>query len=161
MELVEITGLFEIETGATMPAIISTDTELFVTFHVGRLNGLDSAQYDLNFTISFNGCIKYTFGSPGNETIEGHPYSRLGMSSYSFYELRNSDLIKSLQEIDNIHPNANHGKWKSYKHYILTFHDNMFECVAKSFEVQNSSVRERALTAVKALSSRHQNPTPF
>ena len=51
------------------------------------------------------------FGMPGNETIGGHPYSHLGMKSFSFYELKNSDLIK-----------------------ILTFHDNMFECVARNFE---------------------------
>ena len=72
-----------------------------------------------------------------------------------------SPVIKSLQEIDRIHRRHNPAKWKLYKHYMLTFHDNMFECVAHSFEVQNSSVLQRALETVNALSFRHQNPTPF
>ncbi len=44
--------------------------------------------------------IKYTLGIPSNETIQGHPYNKLGMMPYSFYELRNSDLIERLQEVE-------------------------------------------------------------
>ena len=68
------------------------------------------------------------------------------MKSYSFYELRDSDLIKSLQEIGEIHPNYNPKKWEMYKHYILTFHDNMFECIAKDFELreENRSLYKQA-----------------
>lgn len=65
------------------------------------------------FALKFKMYLKYTFGLPGEETIQGHPYSKLGLQSHSFYELRNSDLIKSLQEIENVHPEYNPERWKS------------------------------------------------
>lgn len=97
--------------------------------------------------------LKYSFGIPGDETIHGHPYSKLGMESYSFYELKNSDLIKSLQDIDQVHPQYNPKKWKMYKHYILTFHDNMFECIAQCFEIreENTSLYNQAAKMLNQL----------
>ena len=79
--------------------------------------------------LNFKRYIKYTLGIPSNETIQGHPYNKLGMMPYSFYELRNSDLIERLQEVEKIHPYYNSDKRKKHKHYIFTFHDNMFECI--------------------------------
>jgi hypothetical protein len=91
---------------------------------------------------------------PGNETIDGHPYYKLGMQSCSFYELRNSDFIKSLQDIDKVHPEYNPESWKAYKHYIITFHDNMFECIAKDFEIreENTSLYNQATVMLNSVS---------
>lgn len=140
MELVEIKGLFEMDYGAPLPIILSSDNELLVAFFIDKENAYAIPQecdiYDAGvLTLEFKQCLKYTFGMPGNESMYGHPYSKLGMQACSFYELRNSDLIESLREIDKIHPFYNSERWKMYKHYILTFHDNMFECVARGFEI--------------------------
>ncbi|KMQ67375.1 hypothetical protein ACM39_13100 [Chryseobacterium sp. FH2] len=146
MELIEIKGLFEMDFGSPSPTILSNDTELFVAFYADKEGSSTIPQvrntvYDTGvFALKFKMYLKYTFGLPGEETIQGHPYSKLGLQSYSFYELRNSDLIKSLQEIENVHSEYNPERWKKYKHFILTFHDNMFECVAQDFEIREENI---------------------
>ena len=145
--------------GAPSPIILSNDSELFIAFYadIERPFGLPqkcNTIYDTGiFALKFKVYLKYLFGLPGEETIQGHPYSKLGMKSYSFYELKNSDLIKSLQEIEQVHPQYNEDKWKMYKHYILTFHDNMFECIAQDFEVreENISTYNQALAMINKL----------
>ncbi len=131
--------------GAPSPTIISNDTELFIVFYMDIDDMLALHQrniiYDSGVVVfKFDKYIKYTFGMPGNETIQGHPYSKLGIKSYSFYELKNSDFIKELQNIDKIHPYYNQEKWYKYKHYILTFHDNMFECIAQGFTINEENI---------------------
>lgn len=163
MELIELNSGFQINVGAPEPIIISNDNELFIAFYADKQSSSTVPQepniiYDEGiFALKFKVFLKYTFGLPGDETMQGHPYSELGMNPYSFYELRNSDLIKSLQDIEKIHPNYNPEKWKMYKHYILTFHDNMFECIAQDFEIreENTSLYNQATVMLSELSVRH------
>ncbi|MBK7988192.1 MAG: hypothetical protein IPK11_15040 [Ignavibacteria bacterium] len=94
---------------------------------------------------------------PGNETIQGHPYRALGLESHSFYELTKSDLIENLKKISSIHPNYKDSQWLSDRHYILTFHDSMFECIAQDFEIreENTSLYDQATEMLSELSVRH------
>lgn len=157
MELIEINSGFQINVGAPEPIIISNDNELFIAFYADKKasstipqenNVIDDTEI---FTLEFKQFLKYTFGMPNNETIHGHPYSKLGMNSYSFYELKNSDLIKTLQNIEKVHPQYNPKKWEMYRHYILTFHDNMFECIAQGFEIreENISLYDKVVVLLK------------
>lgn len=161
MELIEIKGLFSMDKGAPCPMIISNDTEMFIIFYTDMEDFLEIHErntiYDsVIVVLNFERYIKYTFGMPGNETIQGHPYSKLGMKSYSFYELRNSDLIERLREVDKMHPYYNPDKWKKYKHYILTFHDNMFECIAHSFTIneKHTSLYNQASSILTKISAK-------
>lgn len=163
MELVEIKGLFEMDTGSPSPMVISNDNALFVIFYsdgqiVEALPQQRNTVYDTGICIlKFNGCIKYSFGMPGDETIVGHPYSTMGMQSYSFYQMKNSKWIRKLQDIDRVHPSYSQDKWKIYNHYIITFHDNMFECVSKDFEIREEpvSVYHQAASILNELSVKH------
>ncbi|MBD1432702.1 hypothetical protein H8B06_07700 [Sphingobacterium sp. DN00404] len=160
MELIEIKGLFEMDFGSPSPTILSNDNELFIAFYADRQNSSTIPQerniiHDTGiFALKFKVYLKYAFGLPGEETIQGHPYSKLGMKSYSFYELKNSELIKSLQDIEKVHPQYNPKKWEMYRHYILTFHDNMFECIAQDFEIreENTSLYNQAAVMLNELS---------
>jgi hypothetical protein len=53
-----------------------------------------------------------------------------------------------------VHPYYDPHKWEKYKHYILTFHDNMFECVAKNFEIRegNTSLYNQVTIILNELS---------
>lgn len=163
MELIEIKGLFEMDYGAPSPTILSNDSELFIAFYADKESDSSipverNVVYDTGIiALKFSGFLKYIFGSPGDETIHGHPYSKLGMKSCSFYELKNSDLIRSMQDIDRVNPYYSSEKWKPYKHYILTFHDNMFECVAQNYEIreEKTSLYNQATTLLNELSVRH------
>jgi hypothetical protein len=146
MKLVEIKGLFEMDMGAPVPLVISNDNELFLTFYRDKFSKREvpverNTVYDEGvFVLNFKFYLSYRFGLPGNETIQGHPYYKLGLKPYSFFELKDSDFIGQLIKIERIHPYFNPEKWKVYKHYILTFHDNMFECIAEGFELEEKSI---------------------
>lgn len=160
MELIEIKGLFEMDCGSPSPMIVSNDSELFIAFYSYKQSTTLEPQerntvYDTGiFALNFKSYLKYSFGLPSNETIEGHPYYKLGIKSFAFYELKGSDLIKQLEDIEKVHPYYTPDKWTDYKHYILTFHDNMFECVAKGFEIreENVSIYHKATTMLNELS---------
>lgn len=128
--------------GTPNPVIISSDHDLIIAFHKREDDNetFEAVQNQQVTVIRFTGYLKYTFGSPGDETIHGHPYAKFRMSAYSFYELKNSDLIEFLKKVDQVHPYHDKEKWKHYKHYIITFHDNMFECVAQGFEIRNKAM---------------------
>lgn len=163
MELVEIKDLFEMDCGSPSPIILSNDNELFIAFYADKhsLSNIPQERntvYDTGiFALKFKLYLKYTFGMPGDETLHGHPYSKFGLKSYAFYELKNSDLIKSLQDIDKVHPHYNTKKWEKYRHFILTFHDNMFECIAQDFEIRedNTSLYNQATIMLNELSGKH------
>lgn len=163
MELFEIKGLFEMDFGSPSPVILSNDNELFVSFYADKNDGLDTpiernTIYDTGIIVlKFKDFLKYTFGLPSNETIQGHPYYKLGMRACALYELKQSDLICHLQNIEKVHPYYNPEKWNEYKHYVLTFHDNMFECVAKGFEIseENKSIYYETEAILKELFHKH------
>lgn len=160
MKLNEISGLLSIDVGVPAPTIISNDSNLYLMFYS---NGEDistealqerNSVYDRGiYILKFNLFLNYKFGMPSNEIIIGHPYSKLGLQPYSFYQLEDSDWIKKLMKIDSVHPYYDKKKWVIYKHYILTFHDNMFECIAKDFEIseESSSVYKQAHTIINEM----------
>lgn len=146
MKLIEISGLLSIDVGAPTPTIISNDSNLYLMFYSNEESTDNEVLKERNsvydrgiFVVRFNMFLQYKFGMPNNEIIIGHPYSKLGLKPYSFYQLEGSDWIKELMKIDSIHPYYNKENWVSYKHYIFTFHDNMFECVAKDFEINETT----------------------
>jgi hypothetical protein len=161
MELIEINGLFEMDCGSPSPTILSNDNELFIAFYADKKGNFfepteRNTIYDTGiFALKFKRYLKYSFGLPGNESLDGHPYKKLGIKSYSFYELEDSDLIKELQNIEKVHPYYDSAKWKMYKHYIITFHDNMFECVAQGFEIreENASLYNQVSNMLRELSA--------
>jgi hypothetical protein len=134
MKLTPIEGAFEMDYGAPRPLIIANDQYLLVAFQ----GDADTLEEEYVIGMKFSGPRKHRFGIPGNETIFGHPYYQQGLRAAGFYELENSDWIAELQEIARVHRYHNPDTWTKLKHYILTFHDNMFECVAESSTILDS-----------------------
>ncbi|PWG78231.1 hypothetical protein [Pararcticibacter amylolyticus] len=162
MRLVEIKGLFEMDAGAPSPLIISNDTELVVCFYVDNEVMTDLSERNTGYeigvvVIKFKGYLYYNFGLPGNETLRGHPYYKLGIKSFGFYELLDSDLINKLKQIEKVHPYYNAAKWDGFRHFILTFHDNMFECVSSEFDVirEEMSVYNKAYSVLSSIATKH------
>lgn len=151
MKLKEINNAFDIDGGAPEPIVLSNDDKLFLGFYGNKYEAMQEQIENSNtVTVKFSGYIKYTFGIPTNETLHGHRYYSLGLRSYGFYELENSDLIGEIIKIERIHTNFDREKWKKYKHYIISFHDNLFECVAKDFEVlENHSLYNQMFEFLK------------
>jgi hypothetical protein len=85
----------------------------------------------------------HMFGPPNDETFAGHPLVERGLSPYGVFEVYDSSWLRQLTGL---------GKprqiWKPYDdlhHFIFSFHDSTFECVAKSLAV---NLREGSLRDV-------------
>lgn len=120
--------------GAPSPLIIANDNHLLVAF----LGDAGILEKEPVICVNFSLPRKHRFGLPNDETIFGHSYYQLGLRAGGFYELENSDWIAELQKIARVHRYYDADRWTKLKHYILTFHDNMFECVAESFTILDS-----------------------
>jgi hypothetical protein len=156
MRLVEIKDVLEIEPNAPTPIIISEGVNVTVCFYGKECNS--EGKEDI-FVLKFEGCSKYSIGSPGEETLSGHPYYKLGLESGLFYELINSDLIESLKKNDSVHDSHNPEAYDKLKHYIITFRDEMFECIAHGYNVQklenpNRSTVEQAQIELRNIAAR-------
>lgn len=129
MKLIEIKGIFDMDAGAPSPLLVAGESYLKVLFYT------DNEPYCC--ALEFVKVMHHKFGIPGNETINGHPYYQLGLGPYGFFELVGSDYIKFYKAISEVHERFDAARWESYRHFIVTFHDTMFECIATDYEVHN------------------------
>jgi hypothetical protein len=70
------------------------------------------------------------FGGPNDEALSGHPLYSRGLKFYSAHQVLNSSWIKIREKMNSVHPRHNPIFFYKKNHYIITFHDNMFECIA-------------------------------
>jgi hypothetical protein len=90
----------------------------------------------------------------------GHESSRAqvplygkGLEAYRAHEVRNSRWLAAEQATNSVHRGYNAASWQDTKHYLLMFHDDCFECLAKGYKVEvvNCSFREAVNRVVERL----------
>jgi hypothetical protein len=80
--------------------------------------------------IRFPLCIYVVFGAPNDEALGGHPLSPLGLRAYAVHEVKNSSLVRMLEQRNAVHPRHDRAIYlKDKKHYVFTFQDSTLECV--------------------------------
>jgi len=147
MKLIEIIDQFHMDTGAPDPMVFSARNRTFIIFF-GTITQDSEAPDIETVMIEFTGCVKSSLGSPNDEALHGHPYYALGLRSYGFYQLENSDLLKQIIEMQSVHSRFDAEKWTFYKHYIITFHDELFECIARSFTVSKGNEHYQQMLSI-------------
>lgn len=69
------------------------------------------------------------FGYPNDEALPGHPLFANGLNYYGVFEVRESSWAARLDEQNEVSfPNA--VATRPQTHFIITFHDSTFECLA-------------------------------
>lgn len=133
------------DTGAPMPSLVTDDSHLFLAYIVSEPDPNGSGQPQKASAISpdeqiaivrFQSPYSHSFGAPNDEALEGHPLSSRGLKNYAWFEVFNSSWIKALERMNSVHPQHRPESFKAYRHYVGTFHDSTFECVARGFDVQ-------------------------
>lgn len=109
--------------GAAMPLILANDNNLLLAYEVAP----EGEQYAV---LKFNRPYAHYFGSPNDETFGKHPLAQRGLAPYGVFEIRNSSRIRALERMNNIHSKHEAHRFDGRRHFIFTFHDNTFECVA-------------------------------
>lgn len=85
--------------------------------------------------IRFQGQYEVRFGGLNDEALRGHPLWDKGLRPYAAHEVINSSWIAEAERRNSVHP-YHHGGWhKELTHYILCFHDETLECLAKGIQI--------------------------
>lgn len=86
----------------------------------------------------------YFFGPPNDEAFLGHPLANRGLHSYSVSRVEHSSWIRKLERMNSVHPRHRPERFWQLQHLVFAFHDSIFECVCRSFEISRlrGSIRD-------------------
>jgi hypothetical protein len=88
------------------------------------------ADHDIG-VVEFKRVTSIKIGFFNEEMLRGHPLWGSGLEFYSAHEVKNSPWITELMEADRAHERFDESQWSGRRHFMLTFHDQTLECVAK------------------------------
>ena len=127
------------DAGAPTPVLLSglrTFVAFYLSAHDPLPGGTNSRARDPQADrgigiVEFKRMTSVKIGSPNDEVLRGHPLWGSGLEFYSAHEVKNSPWIAELMQVDRAHEHFDESQWTGRRHFILTFHDETLECVAK------------------------------
>ncbi|MEO6148788.1 MAG: hypothetical protein ABIP28_01435 [Mucilaginibacter sp.] len=85
--------------------------------------------------VSFEGST-FRFGIANDEVFSGLPLYNHGLKAYRAHIVEHSEWIEELKGIHKVHPYYNEDSWRDRNHYMLLFHDEIFEVVARGYKIE-------------------------
>ena len=126
VRVVELTDMPKPDAGAPVPTITGDEHCIVVGYYTS------SGQWAI---VRFDSVSTHAFGSPNDEAIHGHPLFEYGLKPYDCYEVKPSPWLNQLEIANRVH-SRHDPKWfmSGEHHYIIAFHDTLFECIAERYE---------------------------
>ena len=127
------------DAGAPMPVLLS-GLRTFVAFYLAAGDRLSDASNPRSRdsrasqgigVVEFKRVTSVKLGSPDDEALRGHPLWGSGLEFYSAHQVKNSPWLTELMEVNRAHDHFDESQWSGRHHFILTFHDQTLECVAR------------------------------
>jgi hypothetical protein len=143
--VVELVDVPRSSVGAPCPMILAGEGYLYVAFFVEdtstgwdgrtvRVVGEDTTGEPVAL-VSFVRPSAHLFGPPNDEAFSGHPLAARGLHSYGIFEIRESSWIRTLEHMNSVHPRHRAEPYSALRHFVFSFHDTTFECVAREFTI--------------------------
>lgn len=160
MKVAQLNLKYPMDVGSPVPKIFASGHHLKLFYFANPERGIvdDIVERDPISDrgigiINFSSCLLFKFGTPNDEILEGHPYFELGLGFYDLFEIQESDWLNQVKEIGKVHQGFTETMYEKYRHFVITFHDNTFECLAKKYEESYSikSMAEIITDQVKGL----------
>lgn len=111
-----------------LPELVFSEAGLSLTYVIG---GSGTART----RIDFDGALAHYLGWPNDEVLYAHRLYPAGVRPFGAYEVKYSSWITALMSGNRRHLNHDDALFEPYRHFVLTFQDETFECVAKGFAV--------------------------
>jgi len=141
--IVELTDVPQSDVGAPCPMVLCTEEKLLLAyFRQFPLNeeelasAREGGEYEKDeacLLVKFDVWYAYMFGPPNDEAIHGHPLAHRGLQPYAVFEVRKSSWVRGLEKMNRVHRFHKPERFEKLRHFIFTFHDSTFECVAPGF----------------------------
>jgi hypothetical protein len=132
------------DVGAPLPVVLADEYRVLL----GYLLSADDPEWDgtsirivdhespgAGVIIEFRDVVSSYFGAPNDEAFQGHPLAERGLRPYSAAKIENSSWIHRLERMNSVHPYHRPDAFWARSHYVFTFHDSTFECVADKLAV--------------------------
>jgi hypothetical protein len=143
--VVPITDLPKSSVGAPMPLVVANEHSVVLayllqdadpTWDGTSVRVLNHESAEPAAMVRFQMAYAHYFGMPNDEAFEGHPLHARGLEPYSVARIENSSWIRQLAEMNSVHEHHSASAFAHLQHFIFAFHDSVFECVARSFELR-------------------------
>ena len=102
--------------GDPLPVVLAKDGAVILSYVAGR---------ELTVIVTFPFCAAQLFGGPNAKSLHKHPLAERGLKAHGAFEVRDSSWARSLADAG-----------AKPKHFIFTFRDSVFECVAAGLGVE-------------------------
>jgi hypothetical protein len=140
--------------GAPCPQVFSNGHVTMLTYLIDEPTTIDTVSpYESFGVVEFVRCHSHRFGIVNDEASDGHPLYGKGLQTYAAHEIENLKWISELKQIHKVHPQFDERRWTKYKHYLLFFQDEIFECIAEGYKIEKltDSLDEINLDIIKRL----------
>lgn len=154
-------------TGAPMPHVFSNGHKVYLIYLVNVVDPNRDGTYvrvirstsDEQYTLALVEFAGHTFrfGIANDEVFSGLSLWGKGLEIYNAHIIENSKWIKELDDINKVHPyyDRHRATRNENKHFMLLFHDEIFEVIASSYQVEifNTSFKELTIEVAKRMMS--------
>ncbi|MBN8459645.1 MAG: hypothetical protein J0M04_17585 [Verrucomicrobia bacterium] len=157
--VVELKDTPQSSVGAPCPIVLATEHELYLAYYLQNTppgwDGTTVTVVDESSggepvaVVKFKHLYSHMFGPPNDEAFSGHPLASRGLEPYSVYEIQHSSWIRILERMNSVHPYHRPDSFSRYHHFIFSFHDTTFECVAEGFSI--TFITGSPMSAIKHL----------
>lgn len=146
-KVLELENVPQSSVGAPMPVVLSDEGKVVLAYYIqdtpedwdgSSVRIVDEASNEPVAILEIKICYHYMFGWPNDEAFSGHPLAKRGLTPYGAFEVQDSSWIRQLERLNSVHPYHKPERyWRSH-HYVFSFHDSTFECVADGFNITES-----------------------
>lgn len=84
--------------------------------------------------LRFPRCEILKFGYPNDEALAGHPLYAHGLGAYGIFEVIESSWLETIHEQNRVSFPDGGFMPSGGRHFVVTFHDTTFECIADHLE---------------------------
>lgn len=120
--------------GAPAPLVLADEDILLLSYFMPASVAGEHDQKRSVAVVQFHRSLMHLLGPPNDEAIQGHPLWCRGLESYGAYQVNDSSLLRRVAAMNYVHPRNNPAAFDRLHHYIITFHDSTFECLAESYD---------------------------
>ena len=109
-----------------MPQLLACSTSAVVLCYESAAAGDDGV-----IEVRFDGYASVRMGHPNDEVLQGHPLYQRGLKFYAAHIVHGSPWLEEHRRINSVHPSHSNEKWAGLSHYLLAFHDEVIEVLAR------------------------------
>lgn len=136
----------EPDVGAPLPTLLRNEHDAWLAFYTrewfatGDVRappkpGESLAADEEVALLHFEGCMAVNLGFPNVDVLPGHRLWPKGLEMYGTFEVLDSQWIAHLDQIETVFPRYDPRYLDGLRHFVITFHDSVFECVANKVAV--------------------------